>query len=307
MTWLRYLHKLIPHQKLNDETINDSNYVLSSLLTSSSSELVQLKRVNIIRRQEQQQQLYQQNRCHQGRVVKRGATRSFKQTDAESIRRRMSSHVVVNGHRNCVLTAEKFTKIKNPIITINKNSFRTNNHFSHQSIGKLLQPIAESSVIFTTRLPQVPTATAAITRKPHESSLCSSCIRIRADMNRNRCCRCCGRELAAKKRHGAAKRHHHDDEHNHHSLVYRQNKQLVNRVHFRAGHDDRVGAKSMGDAKMCKKSQQLVLMPPKAKKPCLKKYIATVNTQAIDKYRGNLNGLKEWICQKFLAWKYSWH
>lgn len=136
MTWLRYLHKLIPHQqKLNDETINDSNYVLSSLLTSTSSELVQLKRVNIIRRQQQQQQQLNQNRCHQGRVVKRGAT-NFKQIDAGCVRRRVSSHVVVNGHRNCVLTAEKFTKIKNPIITINKNSFRTNNHFSHQSIGK---------------------------------------------------------------------------------------------------------------------------------------------------------------------------
>lgn len=150
--------------------VNESNYVLSSLLSSSSSsssssmmccsslsssslssssmrQLERLRMMMMSREQQQQQQHQRQKQKHRcnnqsGRVAKRRKAchyhrhhHSDSRLNQSRVNGRKCGHVVVNSRRNCLLAADKFTKIKNPIITINKNSFRTNNHFSHQSIG----------------------------------------------------------------------------------------------------------------------------------------------------------------------------
>lgn len=91
--------------------------------------------------------------------------------------KRRSSRTTTTRHINKLVESyTRLAQLRNPIITINKNSFRTNNHFDHYM---RLQPIAESSLLSS-------------------KSLCTSCTNSAPITVRY--CKCCGKEVRTEKR-----------------------------------------------------------------------------------------------------------
>jgi hypothetical protein len=121
------------------------------------------------------------------------------------------SKLLVNAPGSCVF-ANGLANIKNPIITINKNSFRTNNHFNHHhhtiGIGNgqhnhhhppFLPPIAESSaMMYNVAVGGGSKDDNAMllhqARKRAAASLCKSCMNGKL-LTMRRFCECCGKEL----------------------------------------------------------------------------------------------------------------
>ena len=116
MTWLKYLNKLMPHIQDHHKVSSESSMLTSSSSLSSDvynlspSTLIHLRKIN--------------RRRQIGKIVKK---------------KRKVIEPNMAHRRPKLVVADGLTKIKNPIITINKNSFRTNNHFNHHSIGNYTQ------------------------------------------------------------------------------------------------------------------------------------------------------------------------
>lgn len=72
---------------------------------------------------------------------------------------------------------ESYTHLQNPIITIHKNSYRTNNHFN---TNHKLVPIAESSTL------------SSVTES---NSVCNTCTSAQKYEKPKKYCKCCGKEL----------------------------------------------------------------------------------------------------------------
>lgn len=120
--------------------------------------------------------------------------------------------------------------------------------------------------------------------EPERSLLCTSCVRAREMMLASRrrvVCKCCGKDLTTS---GRNKTTNVKDVSGGRAvtkeslLMYRKptkkQPQILSRVQFRP-------------ALNVKATTTTATTTTTTRKPCLKKYIATVNTQAIEKYKGN--------------------